>query len=87
MIEDVVYRSFYAKTGQPVLKETQRRVEGVSLSNKTNNNLKNREPYKEYTKYQKNKSNNNSDNNPFIIQDICEISNEGKALYELSKIK
>ena len=86
MIEDLVYKSFYFKTGLIILKEENRKVEPVSSSNKTNNDFRNKEAYKEYQKnVDNNIKHNNKKDDAFMIQDICEISKEAMELYEFAK--
>lgn len=86
MIEDLVYKSFYFKTGLIILKEENRKVEPVSSSNKTNNDFRNKEAYKEYQKnVDNNIKHNNKKDDAFMIQDTCEISKEAMELYEFAK--
>lgn len=86
MIEDLVYKSFYFKTGLIILKEENRKVEPVSSSNKTNNDFRNKDSYKEYQKnVDNNIKHNNKKDDAFMIQDTCEISKEAMELYEFAK--
>lgn len=86
MIEDLVYKSFYFKTGPIILKEENRKVEPVLSSNKTNNDFRNKEAYKEYQKnVDNNIKHNNRKDDAFMIQDTCEISKEAMELYEFAK--
>lgn len=86
MIEDLVYKSFYFKTGPIILKEENRKVGPVLSSNKTNNDFRNKEAYKEYQKnVDNNIKHNNRKDDVFMMQDTCEISKEAMELYEFAK--